>query len=181
MITKSIKKEFLHNITKHGVISGFYFNYIIKKILELILTNKKVKILDFGCGYGYLKKRLKKARNVKIINFDIIKELTEIDDWRKVDFNYLVSTHVFMYLGPKKLNKLLLDLKRHNKNLKLITTISRQGLLNNIGKFILNEPDAHKGTLLNGNNELKLLKKKMRMFKKKNIFCLSDIYLLKFL
>jgi SAM-dependent methyltransferase len=181
MIKKKIKKEFLHNITKHGVISGFYFNYIIKNIFELILINKKVKILDFGCGYGYLKKRLKKAKNIKIINFDIIKELTEIDDWKKVNFDYLVSTHVFMYLGPKKLNRLLLDLKNHNKNLKLITIISRQGLLNNIGKFILNEPDAHKGTLLNANNELKILKKKMRIVKKKNILCLSDIYLLEFL
>lgn len=181
MTTKNLKKEFSHNITKHGIISGFYFNYIIKNIFELILTNKKVRILDFGCGYGYLKKKLKKNINIKIINFDIIKELTEINDWKKVDFDYLVSTHVFMYLGPKKLNKLLLDLKRHNKKLKLITTISRQGLLNSIGKFILNEPNAHKGTLLNYNNELKLLKKKMRVIKKKNILFLSDIYLLEFL
>ena len=31
----------------------------------------------------------------------------------------------------------------------MIVTISRQNLLNNIGKFILNEKDAHKEPFLN--------------------------------
>ena len=175
------KKKKLYNVTKHGLISGLYFNDIIKNIINLIPIDKHIRVLDFGCGFGYLKKKIKKNSNIKIINYDIINELTEVKDWRKVRFDYLVSTHVFMYLKKKELEKLLINLRKHNQNLKLIVTISKQGLLNNLGKFILNETEAHKGTLLKTNSELKLLKKKIKIIKKRNIFFLSDIYLLEFL
>ena len=56
MKLKNDKKKFQYNITKHGLITGFYFNYIIKNIYSLIDINKTVKVLDFGCGFGYLKK-----------------------------------------------------------------------------------------------------------------------------
>ena len=181
MKLKKDKKKFQYNITKHGLITGFYFNYIIKNIYSLIDINKTVKVLDFGCGFGYLKKKLNKIKKIKIINYDIIDELTEIKDWKKINFDYLVSTHVFMYLEKKELDKLLIDLKKCNQNLKMIVTISRQGLLNNIGKFILGEPEAHTGTRLNPNNQVKSLTKKMKIIKKKNILFLSDIYLLEFL
>ena len=174
------KKINFSNITKHGKISGIYFNNILKNIISLINTKKKVRILDFGSGYGYLKKKLIKNSKIRIINYDIIKELSDINDWRKVKFDYLVSTHVFMYFKKSELEYLLFSLKKHNKKLKMRVTISRQNLLNNIGKFILNEKDAHKGTFLQPDKELKVLKTKMKIIKKINIFFLSDIYLLEF-
>ena len=137
-------------------------------------------LLDFGSGYGYLKKKLVKNSRIKIINYDIIRELSDIDDWRKVKFDYLISTHVFMYFKKKDLKNLLSSLKKHNKKLKIIVTISRQSFLNNIGKFILNEKNAHKGTFLQPKKEIELLKTKMKVIKKVNIFFLSDIYLLEF-
>ncbi len=168
------------NITKHGKISGIYFDSILENIISLINTKKKVTILDFGSGYGYLKKKFNKNPKIKIINYDIIKELSDIKDWRKVKFDYLVSTHVFMYFKKNDLKYLLLSLKKHNKKLKMIVTISRQSLLNNIGKFILNEKDAHKGTFLQPIKEIELLKSEMKIIKRINIFFLSDIYLLEF-
>ena len=174
------KKKNFSNITKHGILSGIYFNNILKNIICLINIKNNVKILDFGSGYGYLKKKLINNRKFKVINFDIVEELSDVSDWKKVKFDYLVSTHVFMYFKKKDLEDLLLSLKKHNKKLKMIVTISKQGFLNNIGKFILNEKDAHKGTSLKPKNELDLLKKKMKIIKKVNIFFLSDIYLLEF-
>lgn len=168
------------NITKHGKISGIYFNNIFQNIISLINTKKKSKILDFGCGYGYLKKKLVNYPKIKIINYDIIKEFSEISDWRKVRFDYLVSTHVFMYFKKKELKLLLLSLKKHNKKLKMIVTISRQSYLNNIGKILLNEKDAHKGTFLRPIKEIELLCSEMKIIKKINVFFLSDIYLLEF-
>ena len=174
------KKKRSSNITKHGIVSGIYFNSILNNIIKLINTKRKIKVLDFGCGYGYLKKKLIKNSNIKIINFDIIKKLSDISDGRKAKFDYLVSTHVFMYFKKKELENLLINLKKHNNKLKLIVTISKQGLLNNIGKFILNEKNAHTGTFLNPTNELNLLKKKMNVIQKINVFFPSDIYLLEF-
>jgi|TARA_B100001971_G_scaffold191511_1_gene195065 hypothetical protein len=51
----------------------------------------------------------------------------------------------------------------------LIVTISKQGLLNNLGKILFNEPDAHKGTVLNPNQEFKAVIKQIKVIKKKYI------------
>ena len=78
------------------------------------------------------------------------------------------------------LNNLLIYLKNKLPRLRLIVVISRQSILNNIGKFILNEKNAHKGSRLSPNIEFKILKEHCLILKKINIFFLSDIYLLSF-
>ena len=170
-----------YNITRHSFVSAIYFNLILKKIISLIEENKFKEILDFGCGFGYLKKKiLKKINNIKVINYDIIQELSEVKTYKNLQFECLVANQVFYLFEKKALNKLLIYLKNKFPNLKLIIVISRQSLLNNIGKFILNEKNAHKGSKLNPRLEFKILKKHCLILKRINIFFLSDIYLLSF-
>lgn len=169
-----------YNITRHNFVSGIYFNLILKKIIGLIVENKFIKILDFGCGFGYLKKKLKKYNNVTVINYDIILELTEVKTFKNLQFDCLVANQVFYLFEKKILNNLLVYLKTKLPGLKLIVVISRQSILNNIGKFILNEKNAHKGSKLSPSIELKILKQHCLILKKINIFFLSDIYLLSF-
>ena len=178
MISK--KKEFSFNVTDHGFISGIYFNYIIKNIKKCLIKNKKIKVLDFGCGHGHFKRKLGNQDNIKVINYDIIKEYSDIKNWRNIKFDYLVATHVFMYFRKKELETLLSSLKKHNPNLKMIIVISKQGFLNNLGKFILNEPDAHKGTLLNHKEEIKILRNFTIIKFRKNLMFLSDLFSLEF-
>ena len=84
-------KELPYNITKHNFISGIYFNSILKKIINIIIENKFTKILDFGCGFGYLKKKLiKKGNNIVVINYDIIQELSEVKTYKILQFDFLV-------------------------------------------------------------------------------------------
>ena len=40
------------NITKHGNVSGIYFNNILENVIKLICYKRKIKVLDFGCGWG---------------------------------------------------------------------------------------------------------------------------------
>jgi len=176
---KHIPKKNLFNITKHGFISGIYFNSIFNNIHSLIDTYQYVKVLDFGCGYGYFKKKLLNNKKIKVINFDIVKELTEIDDWKKEKFDYFIATHVFMYFKKIKLNKLLLDLKKR-KNIRVILAISKQGWLNKLGAFILNYPEAHTNFNLTPNEEIQAFTKHMKILKRKNVLFLSDVYLLEF-
>jgi hypothetical protein len=178
------KKKLPYNITRHKFISKIYFNYILKIIIKLILINKYKVIIDFGSGYGYLKKLLTQMyeeKKIKVINYDIIKELSEVRSYKNIKFECLVANQVFYLFDNKQLNKLLSYLKRTKPNLNLIVTISRQSLLNNIGKFLLNEKNAHKGTKLSPFEELKILQRHTLVKKKINVLFLSDIYLLKFI
>ena len=177
---KKIKpKKNLFNITKHGFISGIYFNSIFNNIHNLIDAYHKVRVLDFGCGYGYFKKKFLNNKKIKVINFDIVKELTEIENWKKEKFDYFIATQVFVYFKKKKLNKLLLDLKK-KQNIRVILTISKQGWLNKLGAFILNEPEAHTNFNLTPDEEIQAFTKHMKILKRKNVFFLSDVYLLEF-
>ena len=54
----NLKEKRPSNITKHGIISGLYFNSILNNIIDLFYTKKNLKVLDFGCGFGYLKKKI---------------------------------------------------------------------------------------------------------------------------
>lgn len=174
-------KELPYNITKHKFISGIYFNYILKKIINLIVENKFTKILDFGCGFGYLKKKLiKTVNNIVVINYDIIQQLSEVKTYKNLQFDCLVAFHVFFLFKKQTLNNLLIYLKKKLPDLRLIVVISRQSFLNNIGKFILNEVNAHKGSKLGPSLELKILKQHCIVLRKINIFFLSNIYLLCF-
>ncbi len=173
-------KKLPYNITKHKFISGIYFNLILKKIINIILLNKYKKILDFGCGFGYLKKLLKKFKNIVVINYDIIPKLSQVKSYRNLQFDCLVANQVFYLFKKKKLHDLLYYLKKKLPNLRLIVVISRQSFLNNIGKFILNEKNAYKGTKLNPSLEFKIICKHCLILKKINVLFLSDIYLLMF-
>jgi len=174
-------KKLPYNITVHNFFSGIYFNLILKKIISLIIDNKLKKILDFGCGFGYLKKKIiKKISHILVINYDIIPELSEIKTYKNLRFDCLVANQVFYLFKENDLNNLIVYLKNKLPNLKLIVVISRQSFLNNIGKFILNEKEAHKGTKLKPSQEFKILTNHCVILKKINIFFLSDIYLFSF-
>jgi len=118
---------------------------------------------------------------MKVINFDIVKELTEVDDWKKVNFDYFISTQVFVYFKKKKLVKLLMYLKKNYPRVKVILTITKQGWLNKLGAFILNEPEAHTNFNLSANEEIFIFSKYMKVIQKKNILFLSNVYLLEFI
>ena len=175
-------KKLPFNITRHGNISSIYFNNIFDNIIKYIDQSKtnKIKILDFGCGNGYLKKRLGKNKKIKIIGYDIVKELSDVKNWKSVNFDYFVSCHVFTYLKKNQIENIFKYLKKKHLKSKVIVAITRQGWLNKLGAFILNEPEAHTNFNLNPNQELKILTKYMKIKKKINIFFLTDIYVLEF-
>ncbi len=74
--------------TEYNGISGIYFNKIIDTIIKIGgLDKSKQIILDYGAGHGIIKSKLFSVNpSVKVINYDIKEELTEVDDWRSVEF-----------------------------------------------------------------------------------------------
>jgi len=168
--------------TEYGLITGIYFRKLLRTIINIgHFNDENLIVLDFGAGFGELKKMLMSLNApVKVINYEIKKELTEIENWQDVDFEVIVCNEVFYTFEEEELIQLLYDLKNHNSNLEMIVGISRQSFINKIGAIILNVKDAHKGTKLGPKKELEILLKELEIIEQKSIFYLADVYRLKF-
>ena len=106
--------------TEYGLISGIYFRKLLKTIIDIGEFNQRqLTVLDFGAGKGELKILItKEYATVKVINYDIKKEFTEIEEWNNVNFDIIVCNEVFYTFEEEDLFKLMKDLKKHNQNFK---------------------------------------------------------------
>ena len=102
------------NTTSYSGISGIYFKHLLNEIVKIGNFNgKNFKILDFGCGIGIFKKLIKKINpDIKVINYDVKKEYSDIENWQDESFDVVVANEVFYYLKPEELDKLLLEFKK---------------------------------------------------------------------
>jgi hypothetical protein len=158
-------------------LAGIYFSLTINSIVKLGDIDKTENtILDFGSGYGYLKKNIKKA---KVINFDKIKNFTDVHDWKHVNFNVFVSNQVFYELTEEEINKIFDYLKKFKKDTMIIIGISNQNLLSKIGMFVLNYKNAHKKTITTFNDQKKIINKYCEIIKEKNNFFVNTVILCK--
>lgn len=155
-------------------IKGIYFRRILKKIIKIGDLNSK-RLLDFGCGRCELKKLLP-----SVVGYDILPDLSDVADWRNVKFDTVVANEVFYLFSRKELEIFLDELYKCNPKAELIVGISRQGILNNIAKYLGGVKDAYVGTKLSPSEELAVLKDRMNVIDKKTVWFMCNIYLLRF-
>lgn len=168
----------MKGVTQYVGFGGFYSRYLLKQIIKTgDLGKSKATILDFGCGNGELKGLLGGS---SVIGFDIIPALSDVADWRSVKFDVLVSNQVFYSFSESDLDELLRELKSRDPKLRLIVGISRQGILNNIGKYLLGKSDAHSRTQISPKREKEILKRYCDILQRKRVLGLADVYLLSF-
>lgn len=168
----------MKGVTPYSGLSQFYFRHLLRQIAKVgRLERPDIRILDFGCGRGELKRLL--GAN-KVMGYDIVRELSDVSDWRVADFDVLVANEVFYSFSEKELESLLRELKEKNPALELVVGISRQGLLNNIGKYLLGRPGAHSATKIGPKKEVYILARHCRVIRRKNVLNLAHIYALVF-
>ena len=110
---KKEKNKLEIQTTRYDDLTKFYFNYILDSIVKIgNLDNKNLRILDYGCGIGQLSKRIP---NSNVTGYDIVKELTDIEDWKNGVFDYFVANQVFYSLTETEIRDVLTALRRINK------------------------------------------------------------------
>lgn len=167
----------MKGVTLYSGLSQFYFRHLLKRIIKVgRLERPGITILDFGCGRGELKRMLGAE---KVVGYDIIPELSNVPNWRAVDFDVLVANEVFYSFSEEVLDSLLRELRQKNPALELVVGISRQGLLNNIGKYLLGRPDAHAASRLTAMKELNILERYCEVIAQDSFMTLADVYLLR--
>jgi len=93
----------MKNVTKYSGITGYYFDLLLKEVIKIgHLDRDNIVILDFGCGFQKLKNHLP---HLNILGFDKIKSLSDIIDWREIDFDVFVANQVFYLMNEKEFRK----------------------------------------------------------------------------
>lgn len=117
-----------------------YFNHILATIIKFgDLKKEKKLILDFGCGRGYLKRKL---RN-KVVGYDIIPELSDIKNYRDLKPAQIVLNNVLEHLYPEEIKNLLTEFQRMNPRAILLVCLPTENLASKIMMRLANFKNAH--------------------------------------
>jgi 2-polyprenyl-3-methyl-5-hydroxy-6-metoxy-1,4-benzoquinol methylase len=156
-----------YHVTNGNLISSIYFNFNYF-IVSNIVNFKNKEILDFGGGLGFLKKKiLQKGGRVKI--YDIVKELTEIKNYKKFKFDIVIFCHVLYLIKEKDIRKIFRHFHKF-KNITIITCFSNQTIINKIFAYLLGHPMPHEGTKTSPQKEQHLFQKFFYIEKYLNFF-----------
>lgn len=118
-----------------------YFNKILETIINLgNLRNEKGLILDYGCGTSHLKKNLPQAN---IVGYDIIPELSDIEDYKKLHPQKIILSAVLEHLSLKEIDNLLKDFLKMNYKAELLVFLPTENFISKIAMTIARQPNAH--------------------------------------
>ena len=109
----------------------FYWNSVLKGIIQQIEASPQELILDFGCGQQRLKRCLS---SYNIIGYDIIEECSDVSDYTALRPHTIVCSHILEHLEmPQLLNTL--DNFNHMAPKFLITALPTENWLSKISNL----------------------------------------------
>ena len=122
-------------------ISAFYFNKILETIIEFgLLKDEPGAILDYGCGVGHLKKKLNSGN---VVGYDIIPELSDIDDFKSLKPAKIVASNVLEHMYKEEIDELLITFLKMNPSAPLLVSIPTENLISRLAMKLNNCPQAH--------------------------------------
>lgn len=155
-------------------IASFYFFKVLDTMIELgQLKDEKGLILDFGCGVGKLKERLK-PYGVNIIGYDCIEKISDVKNYRALKPSKIVCGAVLELLSPKEIDVLLHEFKKMNPHAVLVVSYATRNTLSRICAFLkgIRAHDRNKSTYKQGE---KVIKKLYQLKERKIVFSMSQV------
>ncbi len=116
-----------------NIFVNLHFNHLMKESIKIVKISKNDKILDFGCGYGELKNRLK---SFNVIGYDKRKELSDIKNYKNLRPDIIFCLAVFEYFSRNELISLIKEFKRMNKKSKLVVSMPTENLFSKLGNLL---------------------------------------------
>tara|TARA_B100000401_G_scaffold428679_1_gene361532 strand:- start:1030 stop:1575 length:546 start_codon:yes stop_codon:yes gene_type:complete len=159
-----------YSITNSKFITKIYFDWIYKKIIEVGNLDRDIIAIDYGCGFGHLKKlniRLKNKSN--IINYDIVKELSEISNIFDVKFDLIIFCQSCYLMEEEEIHTLLDKIKKFNYETELIFVISKQNIINKLLSIMTFNFKFYKNVKTKPKTEMSIIDYHCNLIQKKNL------------
>jgi SAM-dependent methyltransferase len=145
-----------------------YFNWILETIIEFGDLRKETGlILDFGCGHGHLKKKLK---GLNVVGYDIIPELSDVLDYQNLIPSQIVLSGVLEHLYGDEIEVLIQRFKRMNPRANLLVYLPTENLVSKIVMRLAGQKNAHNDHVSKYREINRIIEKEHCLEKRRYIF-----------
>jgi SAM-dependent methyltransferase len=174
MEKKSIEENRLEDTyDSKSIITKIYFRSKMFFAIRLANLKKEDIILDFGCGGGWLEKKLK---NYQIYGYDTNPEKTFIKDYKKIKPTKIFVLDVFEHVPKEEIKKIVDNFKKLNSKFKLIVSLpSENWLSRKIRKFV-GKAEVPKEHITRYYEVVQILNENFKLKKRLNFFTISYLY-----
>lgn len=151
-----------------------------KVVIAIRLANLKKEdvILDFGCGEGWLKNKLKN-QGYNVLGYDITPSQSDIKDYTQIKPNKIFALDVFEHIPKKQIVEIIKNFKEMNQNFQLITAIPTENLVSRKVRRLLGKDERVKDHITTIKEILEILNEELIQLKKFNFLTVSKIFVFK--
>ena len=157
-----------------NIITRTYFKTKVWFAIKIAKLKRGEIILDYGCGSGWLERKLKKY---KIYGYDINPQKTFIKDYRKIIPDKIFCLDVFEHIRSNEIGKILDNFKKMSENFELIVSIPTENKISKIVRKLVGKSEVPKEHITKYPEIIKILKSKLKLIKKFNFLTVSYIFL----
>jgi SAM-dependent methyltransferase len=157
----------------NNFITRTYFRRKMNAVIRIADLKKEDIILDFGCGAGWLEKRLK---DFKIIGYDINPEKTFIKDYKSIKPTKIFCLDVFEHIPASEIKEIIDNFKKMDSEFQLIVSIPTGNFASRKVRRLVGKPEVPKEHITSYDEILKILKENFKLKKKLNFFSVTKIF-----
>ena len=153
-------------------LTRIYFRTKIWSAIKIAKLKKEDIILDFGCGAGWLEKKLK---DYQIYGYDNNPEKTFIKDYKKIKPTKIFVLDVYEHIPTEEIKKILDNFKKLNDKFEMIVSLPTENWVSRKIRKLVGKAGVPKEHITKYYNIIKILKDNFKLKKKINFFTISHI------
>jgi len=160
--------------------SRLYFRWRVDVAICLAGLGMGDRILDFGCGGGWLERKL---RAYKIFGYDNNPEKSFVDDYRKLkNINKIFALDVFEHVPYDVIDEILSEFKKisSDEGFDIVVSIPTENLLSRKVRRLVGKKEVPDEHITSYKQIISLLDKHFKLKKRVNFFTVCHIYLYRF-
>ncbi len=159
------------------LITRVYFRTKVWLAVKTARLQKQDVILDFGCGSGWLEKKL---RNYSIFGYDINPKKTFIEDYREIKPTKIFVLDVFEHIPKEEIEKIIDEFKKSSNKFEIIISLPTENIISRKIRRFVGKPEVPKEHITNHRDVIKILKNHFKLKRKINFFTVSYILVYEF-